>query len=115
YSRCRPLLSADARNFWDARPAEVEGGIGAAGKFERYFKTFRKHVLPLVHSRRETEALLRAKSVHERERFYAERWNTWRWQLMFRIFFSRFVMGRMGRDPSFFRYVEGRVAGRILK
>src|SRR4029453_6213945 len=28
--------------------------------------------------------------------------------------FSRTVMGRFGRDPSFFRYVEGDVAGRIL-
>jgi S-adenosylmethionine-diacylglycerol 3-amino-3-carboxypropyl transferase len=30
------------------------------------------------------------------------------------MFFSRTVMGRFGRDPSFFRYVEGDVAGRIL-
>ena len=33
---------------------------------------------------------------------------------MFRFFFSRAVMGRMGRDPAFFDYVEGRVADRIL-
>jgi len=33
---------------------------------------------------------------------------------MFRLFFSRFVMGRLGRDPSFFNYVEGSVAERIL-
>ena len=30
------------------------------------------------------------------------------------MFFSRFVMGRLGRDPAFFRYVEGTVSGRIL-
>ncbi len=33
---------------------------------------------------------------------------------MFRLFFSRRVMGLMGRDPEFFRYVEGSVAERIL-
>jgi S-adenosylmethionine-diacylglycerol 3-amino-3-carboxypropyl transferase len=30
------------------------------------------------------------------------------------MFFSRFVMGRLGRDREFFRYVEGSVADRIL-
>ncbi|HWW61416.1 MAG TPA: DUF3419 family protein, partial [Thermoanaerobaculia bacterium] len=38
-----------------------------------------------------------------------------RWRAMFRVFFSRFVMGRTGRDPEFFRYVEGSVADRIMK
>jgi S-adenosylmethionine-diacylglycerol 3-amino-3-carboxypropyl transferase len=33
---------------------------------------------------------------------------------MFQVFFSRTIMGRIGRDPSFFAYVEGSVADRIL-
>ena len=35
YHRCRSLLSAPVRDFWDAKPAEVAAGIGGAGKFER--------------------------------------------------------------------------------
>jgi S-adenosylmethionine-diacylglycerol 3-amino-3-carboxypropyl transferase len=46
--------------------------------------------------------------------FYTRHWDNWRWRLLFRLFFSRTVMGRMGRDPSFFQYVEGTVAERIL-
>ena len=34
---------------------------------------------------------------------------------MFQIFFSRLVLGRAGRDSSFFRYVEGSVADRLLE
>ena len=30
------------------------------------------------------------------------------------MFFSRTVMGRLGRDPEFFRYVETDVAASIL-
>ena len=33
---------------------------------------------------------------------------------MFGLFFSRFVMGRLGRDPEFFRYVDGSVSARLL-
>jgi S-adenosylmethionine-diacylglycerol 3-amino-3-carboxypropyl transferase len=114
YARCRPMLGGDARAFWDGQPAEVAAGIGGAGKFERYFGLFRRYVLPLVHRRRLIDALVRGGSRAERQAFYRLHWDTLRWRLLFRVFFSRFVMGRMGRDPSFFAYVEGNVATRIL-
>lgn len=114
YHRCRSLLSASVRDFWDAKPVEVAAGIGGAGKFERYFSLFRRRILPLVHFRQRSNALLRGGTREERLAFYKERWDTCRWRLLFRVFFSRLVMGRMGRDPSFFTYVEGSVADRIL-
>lgn len=114
YRRCRSQLGSETRAFWDAHSAEIETGIGGAGKFERYFSLFRQRIMPLVHSRSIIELLLTGGAPAEREQFYRKEWDTWRWQLLFRIFFSRFVMGRLGRDPSFFRYVEGSVAERIL-
>jgi S-adenosylmethionine-diacylglycerol 3-amino-3-carboxypropyl transferase len=114
YERCREDLPDSARNWWDARPVAIEGGIGGAGKFEDYFRMFRSRVLPLVHRRRTVLSLLAPKSARERQEFYDGRWGNLRWRILFRIFFSRFVMGRMGRDPAFFDYVEGSVADRIL-
>jgi S-adenosylmethionine-diacylglycerol 3-amino-3-carboxypropyl transferase len=114
YAKCRARLSPEARLFWDARPGAIAAGIGSAGKFERYFETFRRRILPLVHSRARVGSLLVARDRAERLRFYANDWDTWRWRLLFRLFFSRTMMGRLGRDPEFFRYVEGDVAGRIL-
>jgi S-adenosylmethionine-diacylglycerol 3-amino-3-carboxypropyl transferase len=116
YRRCATCggLDADARSFWDARPELVAAGIGAAGRFERYFALFRRWCLPLVASRRTIEDLLVPRARAERERFHRERWDSWRWRLLFRVFFSRFAMGRLGRDPEFFRYVEGDVAARIM-
>jgi S-adenosylmethionine-diacylglycerol 3-amino-3-carboxypropyl transferase len=115
YRACRELLSTPVRDFWDRQQDEIANGIGGAGKFERYFATFRNRVLPLVHSRDRVERLLVGGTHADREKFYREEWDTWRWRLMFRLFFSRFVMGRMGRDPSFFRYVKGKVSERILQ
>ena len=114
YQRCRSQLSSEARRFWDGLPGKIEQGIGGAGKFERYFALFRTRVLPLIHSRQRVERLLAGGGPARREEFYAREWNSWRWRLLFNIFFSRLVMGRFGRDPAFFRYVEGSVAGRIL-
>jgi S-adenosylmethionine-diacylglycerol 3-amino-3-carboxypropyl transferase len=113
YALCRPGLTAETAAFWDARKAAVEAGIGSAGKFERYFALFRTKVLPLVHSRGRIDTLLRGGTLTKREAYYDSRWDTARWRLLFRIFFSRTVMGRFGRSPSFFKYVQGDVAGPI--
>ncbi len=115
YDRCRATLSPAVRKFWDERPELVAAGIGGSGKFEHYFRLFRERVLPLIHSRRMVERLLAGGTLEERTAFYERQWNTLRWRLLFRVFFSRFVMGRLGRDPHFFDYVEGSVADRILE
>ncbi|MFP4351666.1 MAG: DUF3419 family protein [Puniceicoccaceae bacterium] len=115
YRRCRDWLEEDARLFWDERPSEIAAGFASAGRFERYFSLFRRRILPLVHGRRRIEALLAPKGPGARRRFYRDEWNTWRWRLLFRVFFSRFMMGKLGRDPAFFQYVEGNVAERVRK
>jgi S-adenosylmethionine-diacylglycerol 3-amino-3-carboxypropyl transferase len=109
----RGELSSDARDYWDRNVDVIRNGVAHGGKFERYFRMFRTRVLPLVHGRRRTAELLAPKSLEEQGRFYTERWDGWRWRSLFAFFFSRFVMGQLGRDPEFFRYVEGSVADRI--
>jgi len=114
YKKIRGKLDKETKEFWDALPKEIENGIGTAGKFERYFRLFCLKILPIIESKKNIDIALQAKPYQEREEFYEKVWNNWRWKLMFNIFFSRTIMGRLGRDPSFFRYVKGSVAERIL-
>ena len=114
YLRCRKLLPSEARIFWDSHSSEIANGFGGAGKFERYLALFRHYILPLIHSPQTIKELMQDKTEPDREKFYETVWNTRRWKAVFKIFFSRFVMGRLGRDPEFFKYVKGDVAARIL-
>jgi S-adenosylmethionine-diacylglycerol 3-amino-3-carboxypropyl transferase len=114
YDACRQHLSPSSSRYWDERRALIESGIGSIGKFERYFATFRTRILPLIHDGGRVHELFQPKPKEERVRFYEQHWNNLRWNLLFRIFFSRRVIGKMGRDPEFFRYVKGSVAERIL-
>jgi len=114
YQKIREVLSVDGREFWDNRKLEIEQGFGAAGKFERYFAMFRQWVLPMAHPRKRVLELLVKRSATDREKFYREVWDNRRWRWIFQLFFSRTVMGLLGRDPEFFKYVEGSVADRIL-
>lgn len=115
YARVRDALSSASRRFWDAHPAAIAAGIESAGKFERYFALFRRYVLPLIHPRSEVDALFQPRPPEARRQFYDAVWDNLRWRLLFKAFISRPVMGWLGRDPSFFKYVQGSVADRIVK
>lgn len=114
HARIEGDLSEPARAWFRARPDAVARGIAHAGRFEGYFRIFRRWVLPLVHGHRAVGRLLEPREPAARESFYAEAWDTARWRLLFRLFFGRAAMGRLGRDPEFFRHVEGPVGPRIL-
>lgn len=114
FARLEPSLPETARAYWRTRTEAIREGVGHAGKFERYFRLLRERLLPLLHRRSTVLGLMAERDEAGRIAFYRERWDNLRWRLLFRVFFSRFVMGRLGRDPEFFRYVEGSVAERIL-
>ena len=114
YKKLEADLSPQSRSFWNGRHNDVSTGFIHVGKFEAFFRLFRTRVLPLIHPRRTLRQLLQARDEAGRRAFYENVWNNVRWRGLFRVFFSRLVMGRLGRDPEFFRYVEGSVSDRIL-
>ncbi|MCB0183343.1 MAG: DUF3419 family protein [Caldilineaceae bacterium] len=116
YQRCRPLLGENARRFWDGQVgALAHQGLAGVGKFERYFRIFRTWLLPLVHDQQTVQRLLIPRAPAERQAFFEQEWNTWRWRLLLRLFFSQAVMGRVGRDPAFFAYIDGDFASHVAQ
>jgi len=107
-------LSEDLKLFWSGRLEEIEGGIIYAGKFEKYFNLFRTKILRLIHTKKRIDRLFEEKTAEEQIKFFNNRWNNLRWRLLFKIFFSKFVMGRFGRDPAFLKEVEVPVSEFII-
>ena len=115
-ARAIPELPPEDRLFWDSQKDAIAAhGVGGIGKFERYFRLFRQYFLPLVHGKRTIGDVFQPRPAHEREIFMRERWNSWRWRLLLKLFFSNFVMGRLGRDPAFFDQVEGSAARHVAR
>jgi len=109
-------LDDDTQSFWRGLAGEVAShGAGGVGKFERYFRIFSTRLLPLVHSKRTIDDIFVSRPKPEREVFLNRRFNTWRWTLLLNVFFSRFVMGRMGRDKAFFDHVDGSPAQHVAR
>jgi S-adenosylmethionine-diacylglycerol 3-amino-3-carboxypropyl transferase len=89
-------------------------GIGSIGKLENYFRFFRTRVLPLIHPLARINRLFELNDIQDRRYFYDNAWDNRRWRLIFKAFFSRFLLGCFGRDPKFFNYVNGDVSTRFL-
>jgi len=115
YRSVRPGLDWESAAYWDAHGDVLEAGVLAAGKFEGYFRLFRERILPWIHRRRTVERLLALQTLEEQREFYEREWDTRLWRAVFKVFFGRRVMGWLGRDPSFFQFVEeGSVGEAIL-
>lgn len=115
YQKLRKELSPSAAAFWDSHSDDINNGIIHAGKFERYLKAFGKWIIPIIHSKQKRMEILKNQPLQVQAEFYNKKWDTWLWRLFFRVFFSRLVMGKMGRDPAFFDHVEGNVSERIME
>lgn len=114
YHQLEPGLSAGARRVWAAQGEALDLGVGAVGRFERYLALVRRFVINATHSAQEREALFQPRVRGERKTYYDDHWNNWRWRLLVRFASSRPILGRLGRDPRFFKYAEGSVADHIL-
>ena len=110
YDRIRENLDKEVKEYWDFNKEAVEKGIIHTGKFEKFFKIFREKILPFVHSKKRIEKLLEKKSKQERMEYYDKHWNNFRWKLMFKLFFSKYIVGKLGRDKEFFRYAEKNIS-----
>ncbi|OJV22686.1 MAG: S-adenosylmethionine--diacylglycerol 3-amino-3-carboxypropyl transferase [Dyadobacter sp. 50-39] len=108
-------LSSGCRAYWESNQQMIEGGVIHQGKFEKYFQLFSGKILPWIHSRKVVQALFANMTADGQRHFYDTRWNTWRWRLLFRIFFSKYVMGKYGRDPEFQKQVQGSVSRFIFE
>ena len=116
FEKIKPYLeNPQARQYWETQQEALQQGIIYQGKFEKYFRFFSHKILPFIHSKRKVASLLSPKSAAEQAEFYHKKWNTWRWRLFFNLFFSKYMMGKYGRDPEFLKQVQVPVARYIYQ
>lgn len=114
YESIKRNLSQEVQAFWNERLDQIKSGIIYQGKFEKYFQLFNSKILPLIHTKKRIANLFINKDGVEQEEYYNSKWNNWRWRLLFKIFFSKAVMGKAGRDPAFLKEVKVSVGNFIF-
>ncbi len=106
YRSIKEKLSSQSQYYLDNNLKIVLSGIIHKGKFEQYFQIFAQKILPLIHNQKNLSEFFLPKSINAQKIFYYKTFNNWKFKLLFKVFFSRFVLGRLGRDKEFFKYVS---------
>lgn len=114
YRSVAPQLTKEAQAYWNNNKTIIEDGIILEGKFEKYLASFANKILPFIHNKKKVKELFVQKSENEQNQFFDKKWNSWRWRFLFKIFFSKRVMGIFGRDPAFLDQVEVNVGNTIM-
>ena len=104
FKKCERYLSENSCKYWKRNIKSVKSGIIHCGKFERYIGIFRNFFLPLVLSKRMMCYYLSMEGISEQRDFYEKHWNSLKWRLLFKLFFSKTVMQWAGRKRQFFKY-----------
>jgi S-adenosylmethionine-diacylglycerol 3-amino-3-carboxypropyl transferase len=110
----RRELRDEVRAWFDTQEDVLARGIIHTGRFQKYLSLFRARILPLIHSRATVEEVMTIEDRDARAAYYDRVWNNRRWRALFTVFFGRAVMGRLGRDPAFFQYVDQDRIGEVF-
>ena len=65
YDKIREKPDKDVRDYWDLNTKAIETGVIYIGKSEKFFKLYRKNILPLIHNKKRVEWLFEKKSKQE--------------------------------------------------
>lgn len=105
YSKVERSLSDAARAYFKINSDIIASGVIHAGKFERFLSTFRRVIVPLVCKTEDFQDFAMMDDPAKQAKFYTEKIATRRYYALFKIFFGAKVMGKLGRDKNFYKYV----------
>lgn len=101
YRLLRTRLTSDARDYWDARTADIASGVINAGVSERFIRLVCWFVRHVVQTPERVERLLACRTLEEQRRIFADEWNNRRWRWLFATLLNKWSMSR-AYDPRFF-------------
>ena len=108
YNKLSNELELDVKEYFDEHLFLIdEIKLVHCGRFEYYFQVFKNKVFPKVVSKRRMAKFMELENLPDQINYYNKYINNCRFKLMFKIFFSKFVMSKVGRDKEYFKYNKG--------
>lgn len=114
YNKISKHLEREVKEYFDKNIDIIKIGLIYSGKFEYYLSKFKHYVLPFTCSKKLIKKLLFASTLDEQRKYY-DKFNNKRLNFLFKIFFSKKVMSRLGRDKEYFKEMEIDLASNLKK
>lgn len=115
YEIVKPYLEQETRRYFDEHLYLIRSiKLIHCGRFEYYFQVFKNKVLIKIHRQKTINQFMNFNDLASQRSFYKKRFDNLRFRLMFKVFFSKRVMKKIGRDKDYFKYSKGNLS-KILK
>jgi S-adenosylmethionine-diacylglycerol 3-amino-3-carboxypropyl transferase len=99
-------LTPATRAFWETRPQLIQEGFLGRGRYEKFIALFRS-LLRALQGRKRIEGVFASDSLQQQRNYFERAWNTRRWRSIFKVFFSKQVLGRRGLSADYFQFDDG--------
>lgn len=114
YQKLKYLLSENGQSFWNANQNKIDQGLIFSGKFENYFRIFRKWILPFVASKNNINKFFDGTQSKKQKARYAKRIDNFAIKGLLKIYFSKKIMGKLGRSKKHFSHVDENISGFLV-
>jgi S-adenosylmethionine-diacylglycerol 3-amino-3-carboxypropyl transferase len=106
YNTVRPLLTPEARRYWDDNTWMLAHGVERAGRLDRFIAEFHSQHVTRLHSPELIDRLFATRDLAARTRLVDDELLTPAFTKAFLAHFTRDALAERGRHPAQFRYVE---------
>ncbi len=114
YQKVEHLLSINCHNYWKTNRVIINKGIIFSGKFENYFRIYRKWILPLMANKNSLATFFSGPQNEKHKAKFAKRIDKFAIKILFRIYFSKKIMGKLGRSKRHFSHVNDSIANYLI-
>lgn len=105
YEKVRKHLDSETLAYFDAHlDLILKVKLIHCGRFESYFQLFKNKIFPLTTSKKNIKKFMEQATIEEQFKFYKRHIHTFRFRLLFKIFFSKRIMKKKGRDQAYFKF-----------
>lgn len=114
YQGLKHLLSNNCKSYWNINQIKIDQGIIFSGKFENYFRIFRKWILPFMASKKTISNFFAGTQSEKQKAIYAKRIDSFAIKGLLKFYFSKKVMGKLGRSKKHFSQVDDNISGFLI-
>jgi S-adenosylmethionine-diacylglycerol 3-amino-3-carboxypropyl transferase len=110
FEKIKDKLPQNLSIWWSHNYDQIKVGVINSGKFEKFSRIFSKYIIKFLLSKKEIDTLLSFEDINLQRNFYRKHFDNWRWNFLFGIFSSKFILSNFARQKGMFAYEEGGTA-----
>ena len=84
----------------------MRSGVVNAGRYESFIRLFSRF-LGVMQGKKRIDGLFRCATLEQQQDYFARKWNTVRWRLLFKLLANKRMLAKRGLTADYFKFDDG--------